>query len=168
MEAFKEKGKDFIVSTNLKDLVQKMNALVGTEHLNYEEILQTVQDRDLQLDNNFGKDTQVNYLRSTRKYLSDKLIRTAKPHKILDPAHGPLIAVRLKILTRKTLGGIQTDLDGRVFDSEEKIIEGLYAAGEASGFGGGGGHGYRTLEGTFLGGCIFSGKKAGEHIANKA
>lgn len=167
VEAFKEKGADFIVSNNLEDLVQKMNRLAGTGHLNFDEIERIVKDRDLQLDNNFGKDTQVNYLRSTRKYIGDRLIRTAKPHKILDPAHGPLIAVRLNILTRKTLGGIQTDLDGRVFGTDEKIIEGLYAAGEASGFGGGGVHGYRALEGTFLGGCIFSGKKAGEHIASK-
>ena len=167
VEAFKEKGADFIVSDNLKDLVQQMNKLAGTEHLIFEEIERTVKDRDLQLDNNFGKDTQVNYIGSTRKYFGDKLVRTAKPHKILDPAHGPLIAVRLNILTRKTLGGIQTDLDGRVFGTDEKIIEGLYAAGEASGFGGGGMHGYRALEGTFLGGCIFSGKKVGEHISEK-
>lgn len=168
VEAFKEHGKDFIVSDNLKDLVAKMNQLVGTEKLDYEDIYQQIRARDNELNNKFSKDTQINYIRSTRNYIGDKLIRTAKPHKILDPAHGPLIAVKLNILTRKTLGGIQTDLDGRVFSNDDQIIEGLFAAGEAAGFGGGGVHGYRALEGTFLGGCIFTGKKVGEYIASQA
>src|SRR5690606_3678591 len=121
-----------------------------------------IEARDRELDNKFSKDTQVNYIRSTRKYIGDRLVRTARPHRILDPENGPLIAVRLNILTRKTLGGIETDLDGRVFGTDGRIIGGLFAAGEAAGFGGGGMHGYRALEGTFLGGCIFSGKKVGE------
>jgi predicted oxidoreductase len=104
-------------------------------------------------------------LRGARNYIGDKLIRVAPPHRILDPAHGPLIAVRLNILTRKTLGGLETDLDGRVFGGVGRMIPGLYAAGEASGFGGGGVHGYRSLEGTFLGGCIFSGRAAGRAAA---
>ena len=95
----------------------------------------------------------------------EKLVRTAKPHRILDPAHGPLVAVRLSILTRKTLGGFECDLDGRVLDQGGNVIQGLYAAGEAAGFGGGGMHGYRALEGTFLGGCLFSGRVAGRAAA---
>ena len=104
-------------------------------------------------------------LKSARTYRGDRLIRTAKPHKILDPAHGPLIAVKLHILTRKTLGGLHTDLDGRVLDPSGQPISGLYAAGEVSGFGGGGYHGYNALEGSFLGGCLFSGRNAGRHAA---
>ncbi|PZP42213.1 MAG: FAD-binding dehydrogenase, partial [Pseudopedobacter saltans] len=154
VENFKAHGKDFIVSDNLKDLVGKMNELSGENLLDFESIHQQIANRDRELDNSFSKDTQINYIRSTRKYWGDKLVRVAKPHKILDPKNGPLIAIKLNILTRKTLGGIQTDLDGRVFDINGNIIEGLFAAGEASGFGGGGMHGYRALEGTFLGGCI--------------
>lgn len=164
VEAFKEHGKDFIVSDNLKDLVERMNQLSEENLLDYEHIKKQIEDRDRQLNNKFSKDTQINYLRTTRNYRGDKLVRLAKPHKILDPQNGPLIAVKLNILTRKTLGGLETDLNGRVFNTEGKIIEGLFAAGEASGFGGGGVHGYRSLEGTFLGGCIFSGMKAGKFI----
>ncbi|PWN67153.1 FAD-binding dehydrogenase [Chryseobacterium oncorhynchi] len=165
VEAFKEHGKDFIVSDNLKNLVEKMNELSGDHLLNYEKIKAQIEARDRELDNKFSKDTQVNYIRNTRNYLGDKLGRVAAPHKILSPENGPLIAVRLNILTRKTLGGIKTNLNGQVLKEDESIIEGLYAAGEAAGFGGGGMHGYRALEGTFLGGCIFSGMKAGKYIA---
>lgn len=165
VEAFKEHGKDFIVSDNLKDLVEKMNLLSGDHLLNYEKIKSQIEARDRELDNKFSKDTQINYIRSTRSYLGDKLGRVAAPHKILSPENGPLIAVRLNILTRKTLGGIKTNLDGQVLREDETIIEGLFAAGEVAGFGGGGMHGYRALEGTFLGGCIFSGMKAGKYIA---
>lgn len=104
-------------------------------------------------------------IRGARHYLGDKLIRTAKPHKILDSKNGPLIAVRLNIISRKTLGGLQTDLSGRVLNSKKEVIPGLYAAGEATGFGGGGMHGYRSLEGTFLGGCLFTGKTVGNVLA---
>lgn len=165
VEAFKEHGKDFIVSDNLQDLVEKMNELSGDHLLNYEKIKAQIEARDRELDNKFSKDTQVNYIRNTRNYLGDKLGRVAAPHKILDPKNGPLIAVRLNILTRKTLGGIKTNLNGQVLREDDTVIEGLYAAGEAAGFGGGGMHGYRALEGTFLGGCIFSGMKAGQYIA---
>ncbi|HLW50620.1 MAG TPA: FAD-binding dehydrogenase [Sphingobacteriaceae bacterium] len=166
VEDFKEKGQDFIVADNLEELVQRMNELSGDHLLEYGKILETISSRDRELNNKFSKDTQINYLHSTRKYLGDRLIRTAKPHKILDPKNGPLIAVRLNLLTRKTLGGLQTDLNGQVFDPSGNLISGLFAAGEASGFGGGGMHGYRALEGTFLGGCIFSGRQAGRHIAS--
>ncbi|WP_160137827.1 FAD-binding dehydrogenase [Chryseobacterium sp. c4a] len=165
VEAFKEHGKDFIVSDNLKDLVEKMNQLAGNHLLNYEKIKSQIEARDRELDNQFSKDTQVNYIRSTRSYIGDKLGRVAAPHKILSPENGPLIAVRLNILTRKTLGGIKTNLNGQVLREDDSVIEGLYAAGEVAGFGGGGMHGYRALEGTFLGGCIFSGMKAGKYIA---
>ncbi|WP_346729972.1 FAD-binding protein [Chryseobacterium capnotolerans] len=165
VEAFKEHGNDFIVSDNLKDLVERMNQLAGNHLLNYEKIKYQIEARDRELDNTFSKDTQINYIRSTRSYLGDKLGRVAAPHKILSPENGPLIAVRLNILTRKTLGGIKTNLNGQVLREDDSIIEGLYAAGEVAGFGGGGMHGYRALEGTFLGGCIFSGMKAGKYIA---
>ena len=117
------------------------------------------------IDNPFGKDFQVTAIRGARNYRGDKLIRTARPHRLLDPKAGPLIAVRLNILTRKTLGGLQTDLSSRVLSAAGDPVPGLYAAGEAAGFGGGGVHGYRALEGTFLGGCIFSGRVAGRAAA---
>jgi predicted oxidoreductase len=127
-----------------------------------------IEARDMQLANDFSKDSQVNAIRQARHYRGDKLIRVAKPHRILDPAAGPLIAVKLHILTRKSLGGIQTDLSGRALDASGQPVPGLYAAGEASGFGGGGMHGYRSLEGTFLGGCLFTGRTAGRAVALQA
>jgi len=123
-----------------------------------------IQARDREMDNSFTKDLQITALRGARNYIGDKLIRVAAPHKILDPKHGPLIAVRLNIVSRKTLGGLQTDLSGQVLNSSGEVIPGLYAAGEVSGFGGGGIHGYRALEGTFLGGCLFTGRVAGRAI----
>ena len=104
-------------------------------------------------------------IRGARNYLGDRLIRTAVPHRLLDPKAGPLIAVRLNILTRKTLGGLETDLSSRVLPRAATPLPGVYAAGEAAGFGGGGVHGYRSLEGTFLGGCLFSGRTAGRAAA---
>ncbi|OOG18092.1 FAD-binding dehydrogenase [Sphingobacterium sp. CZ-UAM] len=168
VEAFKENGVDFIVSDTLSELIRKMNLLSGDDLLNYESIESQIVARDSELDNKFSKDTQVNYIRSTRKYLGDRLGRVSAPHKILDPKNGPLIAVRLHVLTRKTLGGLKTNLDAQVLTVDDNPIKGLYAVGEVAGFGGGGMHGYRALEGTFLGGCIFSGMKAGRHIAGKA
>ncbi|MEW6639279.1 MAG: FAD-binding dehydrogenase [Pseudomonadota bacterium] len=165
VEAFKSKGVDFIVRNTLDELVAGMNALAGNDLLAVDDIRRQIEARDRELDNPYVKDTQVMGIHNARRYLGDKLIRTAKPHRILDPAHGPLIAVRLNILTRKTLGGFETDLDARVFGSDRQIIPGLYAVGEAAGFGGGGMHGYRALEGTFLGGCLFSGRTAGRAAA---
>jgi predicted oxidoreductase len=165
IEAFKEQGADFVVKDNLPDLVAGMNALTEEPLLDPAAIAQEVTARDGQLGNPYGKDMQIAAIRHARGYLADKLIRAAKPHRILDSKYGPLIAVKLNILTRKTLGGLETDLDGRVFAAGGSIIPGLYAAGEASGFGGGGMHGYRALEGTFLGGCIFSGRAAGRAAA---
>ena len=142
-----------------------MNKLAGNDLLKLSDIQREIHARDLQLENPFCKDAQVMGIHNARRSLGDKLIRTAPPHRILDPKHGPLIAVRLNILTRKTLGGFETDLSARVFGQDRQLIPGLYAVGEAAGFGGGGMHGYRALEGTFLGGCIFSGRNAGRAAA---
>lgn len=165
VQAFMDKGEDFIVESDLGRLVARMNALVGEARIDEAHLRGQIEARDRALANPFGKDLQVTALRGARNYLGDKLIRTAKPHRILDPAHGPLIAVRLNILTRKSLGGLLTDLSSRVLDAMGEPVRGLYAAGEAAGFGGGGVHGYRALEGTFLGGCIFSGRAAGRAAA---
>jgi uncharacterized protein len=165
VKAFMEKGEDFIVADTLADLVSGMNKLTGENLLNMETIKLQLEARDREIDNKFTKDLQITAMRGARNYLGDKLIRAASPHKILDPKNGPLIAVRLNILSRKTLGGLQTDLSGKVLDSSGNPIPGLYAAGEVLGFGGGGLHGYRSLEGTFLGGCLFTGRASGRAIA---
>jgi hypothetical protein len=164
VEAFKNKGVDFVVADTLDELLAGMQRLSDVP-LDSELVTRHIQERDRELDNDFGKDAQLTAIRGARAYRGDKLIRVAGPHKLLDPKAGPLIAVKLHILTRKSLGGIETDLDGRALASDGKPIPGLYAAGEASGFGGGGVHGYRSLEGTFLGGCLFSGRQAGRAIA---
>jgi hypothetical protein len=165
VEAFKQQGEDFIVRDNLADLVAGMNGLIGEERIDPNDLRRQIAARDREMDNPFAKDVQVIALRGARHYRGDRLVRTAKPHKILDPAHGPLIAVRLNLLTRKTLGGLHTNLNAQVLDGQGQPIPGLYAAGEVAGFGGGGYHGYNALEGTFLGGCIFSGRHAGRHAA---
>ena len=165
VEAFKTHGADFIVRDNLTELVEAMNALVDNDLLKLDEIKAQIEARDREITNAYAKDTQVINIHNARRYIGDRLTRTATPHRILDPAHGPLIAVKLNILTRKTLGGFETDLDSRVFGERGNIMPGLYAAGEAAGFGGGGMHGYRSLEGTFLGGCLFSGRNAGRAAA---
>lgn len=165
VQAFLDKGEDFIVETDFSRLVARMNALGGAGLIDEAHLRAQIEARDRDADNPYGKDLQVTALRGARAYLGDRLIRTAKPHRILDPVHGPLVAVRLNILTRKSLGGLMTDLSSRVLGGDGAPVPGLYAAGEAAGFGGGGLHGYRTLEGTFLGGCIFSGRIAGRAAA---
>jgi predicted oxidoreductase len=165
VEAFKQNGADFIVRDNLASLVSAMNALSGDNLLQHDSLKAQIEARDREMSNPYVKDAQVMNIHNARRYIGDRLIRTAKPHRILDPEQGPLIAVKLNILTRKTLGGFETDLDSRVFGADRQIIKGLYAAGEAAGFGGGGVHGYRSLEGTFLGGCLFSGRNAGRAAA---
>ncbi|MBR0968988.1 MULTISPECIES: FAD-binding dehydrogenase [Bradyrhizobium] len=165
VEAFKSHGVDFIVRDKIEDLVAAMNKLAGSDLLKPEHIKMQIEARDREIANPYVKDAQVMNIHNARRYIGDKLIRTASPHRILDPAHGPLIAVKLNILTRKTLGGFETDLSSRVFGAEGSVIPGLYAVGEAAGFGGGGVHGYRSLEGTFLGGCLFSGRNAGRAAA---
>ncbi|MFF2043172.1 FAD-binding dehydrogenase [Kitasatospora sp. NPDC058170] len=165
VEAFKRHGADFVVAGNLADLARGMNAKTHEALIDPDELRRVVEARDRQLANPFAKDLQVTAIHGARRYLGDKLIRTAAPHRILDPAAAPLIAVRLNILTRKSLGGLETDLAGRVLRPDGEVLEGVYAAGEAAGFGGGGVHGYRSLEGTFLGGCLFSGRTAGRAAA---
>jgi predicted oxidoreductase len=165
VEAFKKHGADFVIKHDLTELVAGMNALTAAPLLNFATVEREVIARDRQLENPFGKDSQLAMIRQARKYVGDRLIRVAKPQPLLDPKAGPLIAVKLNILTRKTLGGFETDLSARVFGTQGAILPGLFAVGEAAGFGGGGVHGYRSLEGTFLGGCIFSGRIAGRTAA---
>lgn len=167
VQAFMDHGADFVVRDNLRDLVRGMNELTGERYATVEhDVLEReIRDRDLQVHNPAGKDAQLAVTRSARAFASERLIRVAKPAPILDPADGPLIAVRLNVLTRKSLGGLETDLQGRVLTEGGQPMPGLYAAGEVSGFGGGGYHGYRALEGTFLGGCLFSGRVAGRAAA---
>jgi predicted oxidoreductase len=163
VRAFMDKGEDFIVEKELSTLVARMNKLTGDNLLTYQGVEREIVARDREVDNPFSKDMQIMAIHSARRYLGDKLIRTAPVHKLLDPSAGPLIAVRLNILTRKTLGGLQTDLDSRALGADGAPLQGVYAAGEVAGFGGGGVHGFSALEGTFLGGCIFSGRAAGRH-----
>lgn len=165
VQAFLDHGADFVIRDDLDSLIEGMRALPGGEALDADRVRCEVEARDREMDNDFTKDAQVAMLRSARAYRGDRLVRTAAPHRITAPDAGPLIAVKLHVLTRKSLGGIETDLSGRVLGSGGEPIEGLFAAGEASGFGGGGVHGYRALEGTFVGGCLFSGRTAGRGAA---
>ena len=165
VKAFMDRGVDFVVEQDLSALVRGMNALTKEPLIDEAELRREITARDREIKNPFTKDLQVTAIRGARNYLGDKLIRTAAPHRILDPKAGPLIAVRLNILTRKSLGGLETDLSSRVLTEGGEPLPGLYAAGEAAGFGGGGVHGYRSLEGTVLGGCLFSGRAAGRAAA---
>ncbi|WP_328762254.1 FAD-binding dehydrogenase [Streptomyces sp. NBC_00272] len=165
VKAFMDNGVDFVVERDLASLVRGMNAVTKEDLLDEETVRREIVARDREIANPFTKDLQVTAIHGARKYLGDRLIRTAAPHRILDPKAGPLIAVRLSVLTRKSLGGLETDLSSRVLTGSGDPLPGLYAAGEAAGFGGGGVHGYRALEGTFLGGCIFSGRAAGRAAA---
>jgi hypothetical protein len=165
VEAFKKHGVDFVVADDLRELVDGMNKIARGPQLDYEQVRQVVEARDAQVGNRYGKDAQLMAITNARQYRGDRLTRVVKPHRLLDPAHGPLIAVRLNILTRKTLGGLETNLDAQVMRPDGSAFPGLYAAGEVAGFGGGGVHGYNALEGTFLGGCIFSGRAAGRAAA---
>jgi uncharacterized protein len=165
VEAFKEKGEDFIIRPNLEELVRGMNDLAGEDLIQCEALEKEVRARDEEIENRFGKDAQITAIRGARAYAGDRFIRVTRPHRMLSADAGPLIAVRLRVVTRKTLGGAETDLDSRVMGAQGKPISGLYAAGEVAGFGGGGVHGYRALEGTFLGGCLFTGRTAGRAAA---
>ena len=160
VQAFLDRGEDFLQARDVAGLVDQMNALVGEDLIDARALERTIRARDAEVGNRFSKDAQITALRGARGYLGDRLIRTASPHRLLDPSAGPLIAVRLHVLLRKTLGGLETDLGGRVQRHGGASLPGLYAAGEASGFGGGGVHGHNALEGTFLGGCLFSGRQA--------
>ncbi|MFJ9040984.1 FAD-binding dehydrogenase [Streptomyces sp. NPDC102406] len=165
IRAFLEHGEDFVVRRNLKDLVAGMNALTPAAPLEYAQVEREIVARDRDAGHGYGKDLQMMAVRNARAYWPDRITRVAKPHRLLDPAQGPLIAVRLHVLTRKTLGGLETTLDSQVVRPDGSVFDGLYAAGEVAGFGGGGVHGYNALEGTFLGGCIFSGRAAGRALA---
>jgi uncharacterized protein len=166
VQAFLDRGVDFVSANSLGDLVSAMNKLPDVAALDYATVAAEVTARDRELANRFSKDGQITAIRAARAYLGDRLGRVVAPHRLLDPKAGPLIAVKLHILTRKTLGGLETDLDSRVLKADGTAFDGLYAAGEVAGFGGGGVHGYRALEGTFLGGCIFSGRAAGRGAAS--
>ncbi len=166
VDAFLRRGADFVVERDLRALVAGMNRLTDQPLLDAAQVEAEVVARDRELDNPYAKDLQVVAIHGARRFLADRLARVAAPHRLLDPAAGPLIAVKLHILTRKTLGGLETDLEGRVLRSGGEPLPGLYAAGEVAGFGGGGMHGYRALEGTFLGGCMFSGRAAGRALAS--
>ncbi len=167
VDAFKQHGVDFVVAHTLPELVQGMNKLSRGPQIDEAVLRRQVEARDGEVANPYSKDLQLMAVNNARRYIGDKLARAVKPHRFLDPAHGPLIAVRLNILTRKTLGGLQTTLDSQVVRADGEPFSGLYAAGEVAGFGGGGVHGYNALEGTFLGGCIFSGRAAGRALARK-
>jgi predicted oxidoreductase len=164
VQAFMDRGEDFIVRNTLEQLVDGMNALTGERLLDVAHVRRQVEARDREIANAYSKDAQVTAIRGARRYIGDRLLRTARPHRLLDPKAGPLIAVRLHILSRKSLGGLETDLSARVLGANGDPLPGLYAAGEVAGFGGGGMHGYHALEGTFLGGCIFSGRIAGRSV----
>ena len=165
VQNFIDYGEDFIVADSIENLVISMNKLIGHKKLSIQKVRAQVEARDRALMNNFTKDLQIVAMHGARHYIGDKLIRTAKPHRLLDQKHGPLIAVKLNILSRKTLGGLQTDIEGKVLQKNGVPFDNVYAAGEVAGFGGGGLHGYRSLEGTFLGGCLFTGKTVAESIA---
>ncbi|WP_326600289.1 FAD-binding dehydrogenase [Streptomyces sp. NBC_01803] len=165
VRAFLDHGEDFVVRRTLRELVDGMNAIVPGPALDLAAVERQVVARDREVGNAYSKDLQLMTVNNARSYWPDRLTRVAKPHRLLDPAHGPLIAVRLRVLTRKTLGGLETTLDSQVVRPDGEVFDGLYAAGEAAGFGGGGVHGYNALEGTFLGGCVFSGRAAGRALA---
>ena len=164
VEAFAEKSDEFLWADTPAELAAKMNALSGSGRIDADALEATIVARDRQVETGLGKDPQVVATAMARRYVVDKLIRVAKPHRLLDPSHGPLLAVRLSVLTRKTLGGLHTDLEGRVLRPDGEVLPGLWAVGEASGFGGGGVHGHRALEGTFLGGCLFTGRTVGRAL----
>jgi predicted oxidoreductase len=166
VQAFIDRGVDFVSANSLHDLVSAMNKLPDVVPLDHATVADEVTARDREIANRFTKDSQITAIRAARRYLGDRLGRVVAPHRLADPKAGPLIAVKLHILTRKTLGGLETDLDSRVLKADGTPLDGLYAAGEVAGFGGGGVHGYRALEGTFLGGCIFSGRAAGRGAAS--
>ncbi|PRW62260.1 FAD-binding dehydrogenase [Actinopolyspora mortivallis] len=165
VEAFRRRGVDFLVRDTLRDLVTAMNELTGRRLLDYQRVRDEVLARDAGVGGMAGKDMQLTAIRAARGFVSDRLIRVTPPHRLLDPRHGPLVAVRLRVLTRKTLGGMETNLDSQVLRPDGGVVDGLYAAGEVAGFGGGGVHGHNALEGTFLGGCVFSGRNAGRALA---
>jgi predicted oxidoreductase len=168
LQRFLDHGVDFLMAANPAGLAAQMNDLTGGHLIDAAALDRLVRGRDRQFSSGMGKDPQLAAIRAARRFATDKIMRVAPPHRLLDPRHGPLLAVRLSVLTRKSLGGLHTDLQSRVLDVTGEPVPGLFAAGEAAGFGGGGIHGYRALEGTFLGGCLFSGRSAGRAAASAA
>ncbi|HEY6422249.1 MAG TPA: FAD-binding dehydrogenase [Pseudonocardiaceae bacterium] len=165
VEAFARRCPDFVFGSTVEELVRGMNELVGEPLVDAGALAVEIVARDRQVEAGLGKDAQVTAINAARHFLGDRLIRATRPHRLLDPAAGPLIAVRLSIVTRKALGGLETDLSGRVLRPSGQPLPGVYAAGEVAGFGGGGMHGYRSLEGTFLGGALFSARTTGRAAA---
>jgi predicted oxidoreductase len=152
-----------VVADTLPELVAKMNALVGDGSVSLEAVTEAASryDERIGLGPRFHNDEQLRRIEFTRRWAGDRL-RTCRFQKILDPQAGPLLAIREFIISRKSMGGLQTDLSSRVLDRSGQPIPGLYAAGEAAGFGGGGMNGKRGLEGTFLGVCLLGGRIAGQ------
>jgi hypothetical protein len=163
---FIEHCPDFVTARSLPELGQRMQEVTGdgaldpglmqSEVNHYDEVI----ERGTSLFN----DDQLRRIAQLRNWRGDRL-RTCNFQKIVDDDAMPLIAIRMTVMARKSLGGIQTDLQSRVLDADGEPIPGLYAAGESAGFGGGGMHGKRSLEGTFLGGCVFSGRIAARAVA---
>ncbi len=160
---------DFVTANSIEELAVKMNALNGDEEVDVNKLKEAIGDYDSNISRGqkFHNDDQLRRIAHARNYKGDK-IRTSKFQKIVDPKTFPLIAIREFIVSRKTLGGIQTDLNCCVLDIDGNRINGLYSTGEASGFGGGGMHGKGALEGTFLGGCVFTGRIAAHSIVGKS
>ena len=174
VRGFQDRGVDFVAAGSVLELAAQMNQLVGEHLVDGESLRRVIEARDMQVRSGLGKDPQVVATAAARRFVGDRLMRVVSPHELLDSkdpstgragSGGPLVAIRLHVLTRKTLGGLETDLDGRVLSSDGSVLPGVYAVGEAAGFGGGGIHGYRALEGTFLGGCLFTGRVAGRALA---
>jgi len=154
---------DIVVGETLPELVERMNELAGDGSVDLEAVTEaaTRYDQRIDLGARFHNDEQLRRIEFARRWTGDRL-RTCAFQKILEPKAGPLMAIREFIISRKSMGGLQTDLESRVLDRQGKPMPGLFAAGEAAGFGGGGMNGKRGLEGTFLGGCIFGGRIAGK------
>ncbi|MEM7656095.1 MAG: FAD-binding dehydrogenase [Bacteroidota bacterium] len=168
VETMKSRCQDMLVANSVSELVGKMNALTGTNDVDGSLLQKEIEQFDLHASRpaSLHNDEQFRRIAHLRQYRGDKL-RLVKRPQIMDPKGGPLIAIRSFILARKSLGGIQTDLGGRVLTESGEAIPGLYAVGEAAGFGGGGIHGLRALEGTFLGNCIFNARMAVRDLVGK-
>lgn len=156
---------DFVQASNLTDLARRMNQVTGDGRISADTLLRQIRPYDDQIRRGprLHNDDQLRRIEHMRRWPGDRF-RTCDYQAILDPSAGPLIAIRCQLLTRKSTGGIQTDLQSRVLDTQGRPIEGLYAVGEAAGFGGGGSNGRKSLEGTFLSGCILTAHAAARHI----
>jgi len=165
VQEFIDHCPDFVTAGTVAELADKMNALTGTKDVDAQQLERDIADYDENIarGRKLQNDDQLRRIAHVRQYLGDRL-RTCNMARILDPGAMPLIAIRMQIVTRKSLGGIQVDLDAKVLDQGGEPIPNLFAVGEACGFGGGGMHGKRALEGTFLGGCVYSGRVAARAI----